>query len=74
MNMQRVRFLRELAVTDKKGKSTIVMEFSYDNPRDREPRFFDVPDDEQLQAQQAYLEWGGKRSEGERRGTTVRNP
>lgn len=74
MNIQRVRFLRELSVTDKEGKSTSMMEFSYDNPRDREPRFFVVPDNEQGQARQVYLEWGGIRSTEERRGTTVRKP
>ncbi len=74
MNAQRIRFLREILVTDRNGKSTNTMEFSYDDRFVRKPRFFGVPDDEEAQARQLYLEWGGTRLEGQRRGTTVSHP
>jgi hypothetical protein len=74
MNAQRIRFLREILVTDRNGKSTNTMEFSYDDRFVRKPRFFGVPDDEEAQAHRLYLERGGTRLEGQRRGTTVSHP
>lgn len=74
MNKQRVRFLREVMVTDRSGKPTTTIEFSYDDRFARKPRFFGVPDDEEAQARQLYTEWGGTRREGQRSGTTVSRP
>jgi hypothetical protein len=74
MDNQRIRFLREILITDRNGKSTTTIEFSYDDRFVRKPHFFGVPDDEEAQARQLYLEWGGTRLEGQRRGTTVSHP
>jgi hypothetical protein len=74
MDKQRVRFLREILITDRNGKSTTTIEFSYDDWFVRKPRFFDVPIDEEALARQLYLEWGGTRLDGQRRGTIVSHP
>ena len=74
MDIQRVQFLREFLVTDRQGNTTSTVEFSYDEGSDRAPHFFSVPADEQAQASELYLDWGGNRPEGYRRGTTVRRP
>lgn len=74
MNQQRVRFLREVLVADSNGKSTTTIEFSYEDRFALKPRFFGVPDDQEAQARQLYLEWGGTRREGQRHGTTVSRP
>ncbi len=74
MDIQRIRFLREILVTDRNGKSTIEIEFSYDDRFVRKPRFFGVPDVEEAQARQLYTEWGGTRLEGQRRGVTASHP
>jgi hypothetical protein len=74
MNIQRIHFLREILVTDRKGIATVVIEFSYDDRFVRRPRFFCVPDGAEGQARQLYLEWGGSRPLGYRIGTTVSRP
>jgi hypothetical protein len=74
MNIDRVRFLREVLVTDAKGKTTLVMEFSYDDRFEYRHRFFGVPDDQEMIARRLYEEWGGSRLEGYWRGTTVGRP
>ena len=74
MEKRRIRFLREIVVTDKNSKPTTTFEFSYDDRFVLKPRFFGVPNDEEGQARQLYLEWGGARREGQRRGTTVSHP
>lgn len=74
MDKQRVRFLREISITDRDGKSTTTIEFSYDDRFVRKARFFGVPYDEVAQARQLYLEWGGKGLKGQGRGTTVGRP
>jgi hypothetical protein len=74
MDKQRIRFLREILITDRNGKSTTTIEFSYDDRFVRKPRFFDIPIDEEAQARQLYLEWGGVRHEGQRLGTIVGHP
>jgi hypothetical protein len=52
MDKQRVRFLREILVTYRNSKSKTTIEFSYDDRFVRKPRFFGVPDDEEVQARQ----------------------
>ncbi len=74
MHIERIQFLREVLVTDRKGKSTSTMEFSCDSGAERAPHFFGVPDDDVPQARALYLAWGGKRPEGYQIGTTVRGP
>jgi hypothetical protein len=73
MDIQRIRFLREVLVTNTKGQQSITMEFSYDSG-ERPPRFFGVPDDDVSRARALYVAWGGSRPEGYRRGTTVKSP
>ncbi len=74
MNIGKVRYLREILVTHGKGKTTVDMEFSYDDRFAFKHRFFGVPDDQQMIARQLYQEWGGSRLEGYRRGTTAGRP
>ncbi len=74
MHIDRIQFLREILVTDHKGKSTSTIEFSYDSGAERAPHFFGVPDDYIPQARALYLAWGGSRLAGYQIGTTVRGP
>lgn len=74
MDKQRIRFLREILGTDRNGKPTTMIEFTFDDRFVRKPRFFRVPYDEQADARQLYLGWGGTRLEGQRRGATVSRP
>lgn len=74
MNTQRICFLREVLVRDAKGRDKMIIEFSYENGKQREAPFFEVPDAELLQAQVLYAAWGGIRPAGYRRGTTVKRP
>ena len=74
MDIKRVSFLREILVSDRQGKTTSVIEFSYDDRFVRRQRFFGVPDLEEAQARQLYQEWGGSRAEGCRFGATVGRP
>ncbi len=74
MNTGRVQYLREILVTDKAGKTTATIEFSYDDRFAHHLRFFGVPDAEAEAARQLYLEWGGSRPEGYRIGSTVSRP
>lgn len=74
MNIQKVRFLREVLVTDAKGHDTITMEFSYDSDLERTPHFFEVPAQDVPKARSLYAAWGGRRTVGHRQGTTVNGP
>lgn len=74
MNIRKIRFLREVMVTDAQGQDTIKMEFSYDRDLDRTPHFFEVPASEIRKARALYAAWGGRRAEGYRQGTTVKGP
>ena len=74
MDTQRVRFLREIVVAEGKENKIITLEFSYDDGFKRQPRFFRVPSADLADAHQLYAEWGGRRSEGHRRGTVARRP
>ncbi len=74
MDTGRICFLREILVTDRKGQTMRTLEFSYDEGSKREPHFFGVPTDDLAQTHQLYVEWGGTRAEGYRRGTTVKRP
>ena len=53
---------------------SIRMEFSYDHGKGRTPHFFRVLPQDMVQASALYLEWGGIRTEGIRRGSTVKGP
>lgn len=74
MNIQRIRYLREVLVADDKGKDTIGMEFSYDSGVGQAPHFLGVPDADLAQARALYAAWGGSRPEGDRKGTIVKGP
>lgn len=74
MNIRKIRFLRERLVTDTRGQDTIKMEYSYDSDLDRTPHFFEVPAPELRKARALYAAWGGKRTAGDRVGTTVEGP
>jgi len=74
MDIKRIHFMRELLVTDGKGTTAVVLEFSYDDRFVRKPRFFGVPDDDQARARQLYLDWGGSRPQGDWVGATVSRP
>ncbi len=74
MDIKRVRFLREVVVTDAQGRDTISLEFSYDSGVGRAPYFLAVPVEQISQARSLYHAWGGSRQAGERVGTTVRGP
>ena len=74
MDIKRIHFMRERLVTDGKGKTTVVLEFSYDDRFAHRPRFFGVPDDDHARAHQLYQDWGGSRPPDYRIGTTVSRP
>lgn len=74
MHINRIQFLRDILVTDRNGKATSTMEFSYDSGNERAPHFFGVPDDDIPQARALYLAWGGNRPKGYQVGSTVRGP
>jgi hypothetical protein len=50
MDIEHLCRLREFVVTDVKGQEAIAMEFSYDNGRERTPRFFRVPQADMIKA------------------------
>ncbi len=74
MDIQQIRFLREIEVTDHEGRKTIQMEFSCDDGVQQTPHFFGIAEDDLSAAQSLYQAWGGSRPEGYRVGTTVRSP
>jgi hypothetical protein len=74
MDINRIQFLREILVSDMKGKSTPTMLFSYDSEDQRDPRYFGVPDDDMVQAHALYAEWGGRCPEGYQIGSSGRSP
>lgn len=74
MDLRRIYFLREVLATDAAGRDILIMEFSYENRNQGKARFFEVPDDDLLQARVLYAAWGGIRPAGYRRGTTVKRP
>lgn len=64
MNLKNVRHLREILITDAHGKVTGIMQYSSQNTSHFRPNFVEVPLDDQSQARDLYLRWGGHRREG----------
>lgn len=71
MDLKNVRHLREILVTDARGKATSMMQYSSQNVSHLRPNFVEVPIDDQARARELYLRWGGCRREGMRIGMTV---
>ncbi len=74
MDIQRIRFLREIEVTDTQGQKASTLEFSCDDGAGRAPHFFRIPEDDLAAARTLYAAWGGTRPQGYRIGSTVRSP
>ncbi len=71
MDFKNVHHLREILVTDARGKTTSIMQYSSQNASHFRPNFQEVPMDDQERARELYLKWGGKRREGIKIGTTA---
>ena len=71
VDLKNVRHLREILVTDARGKATGMMQYSSQNVSHFRPNFVEVPLDDQARARELYLRWGGRRREGMRIGMTV---
>jgi hypothetical protein len=64
MDLKNVRHLREILVTDARGKTTKTMQYSSQNASHFRPNFSEVPSEDQARARELYLSWGGQRREG----------
>ncbi len=71
MDLKNVRHLREILITDARGKATGMMQYSSQNASHFRPNFVEVPLDDQARARELYLRWGGRHREGMRFGMTV---
>jgi hypothetical protein len=71
MNIQQIRFLREVNVTVAPDPETAGMEFSYESGAEGVPHFVDVPVADVPLARALYVAWGGSLLEGYPFGTTV---
>ena len=71
MDLKNVRHLREILVTDARGKASSMMQYSSQNVSHFRPNFVEVPLDDQARARELYLRWGGHRREGMRFGMAV---
>ena len=71
MDLKNVRHLREILITDARGKATSMMQYSSQNVSHFRPNFVEVPLDDQARARELYLRLGGRRSEGMRFGMSV---
>jgi hypothetical protein len=71
VDLKNVRHLREILITDARGKATSMMQYSSQNVSHFRPNFVEVPLDDQARARELYLRWGGRRREGMRIGMTV---
>lgn len=71
MDLKNVRHLREILITDARGKAISMMQYSSQNTSHFRPNFVEVPLPYQAQARELYVRWGGRRREGMRMGMTV---
>jgi hypothetical protein len=71
MDVNRIHFIREIVVTDHRGRETPTMQFSYDNASYLRLTFLGVPSADQEQVRALYLKLGGGRVEGWESGSTV---
>lgn len=74
MDLKNVRHLREVLVTDVRGKAASIMQYSSQNVSHFRPNFVEVPMDDQERARELYLKRGGRRREGMQFGMTVTIP
>ncbi len=71
MDLKNVRHLREILITDARGETTSIMQYSSQTVSHFRPNFAEVPLDDQARARDLYLKWGGRRREGMKFGMTV---
>ncbi len=71
MDTNKIHFIREILLTDNRGKETPTMQFSYDNASYLLPTYLLVPSADQARIHALYLKLGGSRSEGRESGTVV---
>jgi hypothetical protein len=71
MDLKNVHHLREVLVTDARGKTTSTMQYSSQNASHFRPNFVEVPFNDQRRARELYVRWGGRRREGMRIGMTT---
>ncbi len=71
MDFKNVRHLREVLVTDAKGKTMSIMQYSSQNASHFRPNFAEVPLADQARARELYLLWGGSRRENMRIGLPI---
>lgn len=71
MDLKNVRHLREILITDARGKATQVMQYSSQNISHLRPHFVEVPLADQARARELYFKWGGRRRDGLKIGMTV---
>lgn len=71
MDLRNIRHLREVLITDAHGKAISIMQYSSQSISHFRPNFVQVPLDDQAQARDLYLRWGGNRRDGVRIGMTV---
>ncbi len=74
MDLTNVRHLREILVSDARGRTTKTMQYSSQNASHFRPKFTDVPSEDQTRARELYLRWGGQRREGVKIGMSVTIP
>lgn len=74
MDLKNIRHLREVLVTDARGKTIKTMQYSSQNASHFRPNFSEVPSEDQARARELYLRWGGNRREGNSIGMTVTIP
>ncbi len=71
MELRNVHHLREVLVTDARGKTTETMQYSSQNASHFRPNFSEVPSEDQARARELYLRWGGNRRKGVKIGMPV---
>jgi hypothetical protein len=74
VDLKNVRHLREIVITNARGKAVSIMQYSSQNISHFRPNFVEVPLDDQERARELYLKWGGRRREGMLIGMTVTIP
>lgn len=71
MDLKNVRHLREVLVTDARGRATSIMQYSSQNASHFRPNFVPIPPNDQTRARELYVKLGGARRAGMRVGVTV---
>ncbi len=71
MDLKNVRHLREVLITNERGKTVSTMQYSSQNASHFRPNFVSVPPADQARARELYQKLGGMRRQGVRIGMTV---